>query len=104
VIFWFLRRDAENRPFRYRKVVIMQDYQRGGVEPPISEVLSDPIVLLVMKSDAVGAEDIRSLLGTAHHNMLYGRQNPVDADLQAAAKLLRARSRRGARGRFKAIA
>jgi hypothetical protein len=36
-------------------------YARGGVEPPLEEVLADPIVQLVMRSDRLDRTDLRAV-------------------------------------------
>lgn len=34
-------------------------YARGGIEPPLDEVLRDPIVKLIMRADRVSPADLR---------------------------------------------
>ena len=40
----------------------MGDYDCGGFEPPLSEVLSEPIVHLLMRRDRVAETELRKLL------------------------------------------
>jgi hypothetical protein len=40
-------------------------YARGGVEPPIDDVLDDPIIQLVMRSDRLERSDLRALASSA---------------------------------------
>jgi hypothetical protein len=38
-------------------------YARAGPEPPLDEVLDDPVVQLIMQADHVQPADVRRLLG-----------------------------------------
>jgi hypothetical protein len=38
-------------------------YARAGVEPPLDEVLDDPVVQLIMQADHVQPTDLQHLLG-----------------------------------------
>jgi hypothetical protein len=40
-------------------------YARAGVEPPLDEMLDDPVVQLIMQADHVPPADVRRLLETA---------------------------------------
>ena len=40
----------------------MGAYERGGVEPPLSEILSEPIVHLLMRRDRVLESELRKLV------------------------------------------
>jgi hypothetical protein len=37
-------------------------YAEGGVEPPLQELLDDPVIHLVMRADRLEPEDVRRLL------------------------------------------
>lgn len=36
-----------------------QQYAAAGIEPPLQELLEDPITLLVMRRDGIGVADVR---------------------------------------------
>ncbi len=38
------------------------DWARGGIEPPIDELLSDPIAVAVMRRDGLRPEDVREVM------------------------------------------
>ena len=38
------------------------DWTRGGIEPPIDDLLSDPIAVAVMRRDGLRAEDVREVI------------------------------------------
>lgn len=40
----------------------MGDYDRAGMEPPLSEVLAEPIVHLLMRRDHVADAELRQLV------------------------------------------
>ncbi len=42
----------------------MDRYAMSGTEPPLSEVLDDPIVRLVMARDNVGRDDLERMIET----------------------------------------
>jgi hypothetical protein len=45
-------------------------YARAGPEPPLDEMLDDPVVQLIMQADHVPAADVRRLLGAAQRRTM----------------------------------
>lgn len=43
-----------------------KSWSEAGVEPAVEELLSDPIVLLIMKRDGLSVGDVRRSIGAAH--------------------------------------
>ena len=43
-------------------------YAHAGAEPPLDELLCDPVVQLIMRADGVAAADLQDLLGAARHH------------------------------------
>lgn len=43
------------------------EYAHAGPEPPLDEVLCDPVVHLIMRADGVKTADLQNLLGSAQH-------------------------------------
>lgn len=54
----------------------MKDWSKGGVEPSVAEILSDPIVHLMMQRDGVALDDMRTLVHAARVSLPGG---PGDA-------------------------
>ena len=50
----------------------MKDWSKGGVEPSVAEILSDPIVHLVMRRDGVAMDDVRTLVHAARVSLPGG--------------------------------
>ena len=48
-------------------------YARGGVEPPLREVLRDPIVRALMRGDGVGPAEVRRVLRAARRRRPPGQ-------------------------------
>ena len=44
-------------------------YTRAGVEPPLEEVLGDPIVRALMRSDAVAPGEVRRVVEVARRRV-----------------------------------
>jgi hypothetical protein len=42
-----------------------QPYAVAGIEPPLEEVLKDPITRLVMRRDGIGIADVRRAVATS---------------------------------------
>ena len=47
-------------------------YARGGIEPPLEEVLGDPIVRALMRSDGVAPGEVRRVLDEARRRRSPG--------------------------------
>jgi hypothetical protein len=52
-------------------------YARAGVEPPLDEILGDPVVQLIMEADHVQPTDLQDLLG-----IVQRRAAPPDGVIQ----------------------
>ena len=44
-------------------------WARGGVEPPLGELLSDPILILLMNRDGVTQVDVEEAIGKARQRL-----------------------------------
>ena len=42
------------------------EYVEGGVEPPLEELLDDPVIHLMMRADRLEPEQVRRLLTSGH--------------------------------------
>ncbi len=52
-------------------------YAAAGTEPPIAELLDDPITKALMASDRVRPEDVGALVETARRRLLARRSHPI---------------------------
>ena len=59
------RRGPRGVPLRAPFVPAASEYTRGGREPPLEEVLGDPIVRALMRSDGVVPGEVRRALEAA---------------------------------------
>jgi hypothetical protein len=44
-------------------------YSQAGVEPPLEDLLNDPVTAAIMRCDNVSANTLRSLVDTARANL-----------------------------------
>jgi hypothetical protein len=49
--------------------VLESAYARAGTEPPLEEMLSDPVVELIMRADRLQPADVRRLLETTRRQL-----------------------------------
>ncbi len=47
-----------------------REWEKTGKEPRIADMLSDPIVNLIMKSDGIGPDQVRAVLACAHNRLV----------------------------------
>ena len=59
-------------------------YARGGHEPPLEEVLGDPIVRALMRSDGVTPGEVRRVLDEARRRRRQSRPSPAGSSPSTA--------------------
>jgi hypothetical protein len=60
------------------------DYQVAGREPPLEELLADPIMTLLLECDAIEPADLRRYLGSIRDRLQPARAEPAAARAAAA--------------------
>lgn len=54
-----------------------QKYAVAGIEPPLEELLNDPITLLVMQRDGIGVADVQRAVALGRSRLRASMRDPT---------------------------